>query len=118
MRALRQEQGLSLRQLAVRPAISPTYLGEVERGLKEPSSEMLDRLALALGVTVADLLGRVAGELGSPDALSVGESGGQAAGSDRESLEEAVDRIARQLPASDLHSLARFGEFLLSRPQA
>ena len=43
--------------------MSPQYLSEVERGRKEPSSEMIAALAGALGTTLIGLTEQVAGEL-------------------------------------------------------
>ena len=39
------------------------YLSEIERGRKEPSSEVLAAAARALGLSLADLLGLAQGEL-------------------------------------------------------
>ena len=50
-------------QTAGRAGISPQYLSEVERGRKEPSSEMIAALAGALGTTLIGLTEQVAGEL-------------------------------------------------------
>jgi transcriptional regulator with XRE-family HTH domain len=55
MRALRTERDETLAQTAERAGISPQYLSEIERGRKEPSSEMIAALAGALGTTLADL---------------------------------------------------------------
>ena len=63
LRALRAGRWETLAETAERAGISPQYLSEVERGLKEPSSEMIAALAGALGVTLADLLTDAAGEL-------------------------------------------------------
>ncbi|HVT68552.1 MAG TPA: helix-turn-helix transcriptional regulator [Trebonia sp.] len=63
LRALRIERGETLAQTAERAGISPQYLSEVERGRKEPSSEMIAALAGALGITVADLMAGAAGDL-------------------------------------------------------
>ena len=43
--------------------LSPQYLSEVERGRKEPSSEMIAAVAGALDVTVADLMAGTAEDL-------------------------------------------------------
>ena len=56
IRAERARRGVALRPLASRAGVAATYLGEVERGLKEPSSETLARLADALEVPLAELL--------------------------------------------------------------
>ncbi|HEY2309034.1 MAG TPA: helix-turn-helix transcriptional regulator [Streptosporangiaceae bacterium] len=63
LRALRLGQRETLSQTAGRAGISPQYLSEVERGRKEPSSEMIAALAGALGTTLIGLTEQVAGEL-------------------------------------------------------
>jgi transcriptional regulator with XRE-family HTH domain len=63
LRALRTERDETLAQTAERAGISPQYLSEVERGRKEPSSEMIAALAGALGITVADLMAGAAEDL-------------------------------------------------------
>ena len=63
LRALRQDQRETLSQTAARAGISPQYLSEIERGRKEPSSEMIAALAGALGVTLTGLTEQVADDL-------------------------------------------------------
>ena len=63
LRLLRQEQQETLSETASRAGISPQYLSEVERGRKEPSSEMIAALAGALGTTLIDLTEQVAIDL-------------------------------------------------------
>src|SRR5579859_5077291 len=63
LRVLRQEHEQTLAETAGRAGISPQYLSEVERGRKEPSSEMIAALAGALGTTLIDLTEQVAGDL-------------------------------------------------------
>ena len=63
LRALRLDQRETLSETAGRAGISPQYLSEVERGRKEPSSEMIAALAGALGTTLTELTGQVAGDL-------------------------------------------------------
>src|SRR5690348_7886 len=63
LRALRQDQDETLAETAGRAGISPQYLSEIERGRKEPSSEMIAALAGALGTTLTDLTEQVAGDL-------------------------------------------------------
>ena len=63
LRAIRQDQQETLSETAGRAGISPQYLSEVERGRKEPSSEMIAALAGALGVTLTELTEQLAGEL-------------------------------------------------------
>jgi transcriptional regulator with XRE-family HTH domain len=55
LRELRRERREKLTETAARAGISPQYLSEVERGRKEPSSEMIAALAGAFGLTLIDL---------------------------------------------------------------
>src|SRR6266581_734295 len=70
LRLLRQEQQETLSETAARAGISPQYLSEVERGRKEPSSEMIAALAGALGTTLTTLTEQVAGDLRRQQALA------------------------------------------------
>ncbi len=63
LRALRAERGETLAQTAERAGISPQYLSEIERGRKEPSSEMIAALAGSLDTTLADLTTAVTQDL-------------------------------------------------------
>ncbi len=69
LRALRQEQRETLAETAGRAGISPQYLSEIERGRKEPSSEMIAALAGALGTTLVGLTEQVAGDLRRQQAI-------------------------------------------------
>lgn len=55
LRRLRLERGEILVETARRAGVSPQYLSEMERGVKEPSSEMIAAVAGALDVTLGDL---------------------------------------------------------------
>jgi DNA-binding XRE family transcriptional regulator len=63
LRTLRREQGETLMETAARAGISPQYLSEIERGRKEPSSEMIAALAGALDLTLIDLTEQVTEDL-------------------------------------------------------
>lgn len=63
LRTLREGQGQTLTATARRAGISPQYLSEIERGRKEPSSEMIAAVAGALGATLIDLTVQVGDEL-------------------------------------------------------
>lgn len=56
LRARRVAQGLTLRDVSARARVSLGYISEVERGQKEPSSELLAALAAALDVPLSKLL--------------------------------------------------------------
>lgn len=61
LRERRLASGRTLRQVADRAGLSAQYLSEIERGRKEPSSEMLESIAGALGWRLADLLAAAIG---------------------------------------------------------
>lgn len=57
--SLRTEKGLSLSELASLAAVSKSYLSTVEKGSgSRPGAAFLHKIAQALGVTLADLIGR------------------------------------------------------------
>lgn len=63
LRRLRQARGLTLTDVAARAGVSPQYLSEIERGRKDPSSEMLAAVAGALGYRVLELTSVVTGRI-------------------------------------------------------
>jgi len=63
LRAIRLDRGESLRAVANRARVSPQYLSEIERGFKEPSSEILAALGASLDTTLLDLTTGVADRL-------------------------------------------------------
>jgi DNA-binding XRE family transcriptional regulator len=76
LRALRLDQDETLAGTAGRAGISPQYLSEIERGRKEPSSEMIAALAGALGTTLAGLTEQVAGDLRRQQDAAVSRASG------------------------------------------
>jgi transcriptional regulator with XRE-family HTH domain len=68
LRRRRLAQGRTLRQVADDAGISLTYLSEIERGRKEPSSEVLAALSDALGVVLSEVLREVAETLAQLEA--------------------------------------------------
>jgi transcriptional regulator with XRE-family HTH domain len=118
IRRYRQWKGLSRRELAARAGVSPVFLGEIERGEKDPSSHTLSLLAYALDAPISELYLRVASRLGAEDIpeteeqmvlpLAVHEGGDEyLAGVSRASDETAFDlyKIARQLSSEQQMSL-------------
>ncbi|MBF4162074.1 helix-turn-helix domain-containing protein [Nocardioides acrostichi] len=60
VRRERLDQQRTLADVAGEAGVSVQYLSEVERGLKEPSSEILRAVGGALGLGLVDLTSRVA----------------------------------------------------------
>jgi transcriptional regulator with XRE-family HTH domain len=63
LRRLRLDRELTLREVAAAARVSMPYLSEIERGRKEPSSEVLAGICAALGMTIVDLLDEARAEL-------------------------------------------------------
>lgn len=60
LREERHRQDRTLADVAEEAGVSTQYLSEVERGRKEPSSEILGAVSGALGLRLVDLTTRVA----------------------------------------------------------
>ena len=76
LRALRLEQRETLTETAGRAGISPQYLSEIERGRKEPSSEMIAALTGALDTTLVRLTEQVADDLRRQQAVGSSRASG------------------------------------------
>lgn len=63
LRRRRQDRGRTLAQVASRAGVSVQYLSEVERGLKDASSEMLAAILAAQGWDILDLTRTVTDDL-------------------------------------------------------
>jgi transcriptional regulator with XRE-family HTH domain len=63
LRDERQDQGRTLADVAEEAGVSTQYLSEIERGRKEPSSEVLQAVAGALDLRLVDLTIRIARRL-------------------------------------------------------
>jgi transcriptional regulator with XRE-family HTH domain len=59
LRRLRLKRRLSQEALALDADIDRTYVSGIERGIRNPSIDLLDRLARALSVTTADFFSLV-----------------------------------------------------------
>lgn len=118
IRRYREWKGFSRRELASRAGLSPVFLGEIERGEKDPSSHTLGLLAGALDAPLSELYLRVAvwldGEETTPGdeqtAIPLGTrelTAEYLSGVPRANDETAFDlyRIARLLPGDQQVSL-------------
>lgn len=56
MKALRKAKGLSQEALADAAGVDRTYISGIERLVRNPTIEVLDRIAVALGATAGQLL--------------------------------------------------------------
>jgi transcriptional regulator with XRE-family HTH domain len=103
LRALRLRQARTLRQVSASARVSLGYLSEVERGQKEPSSELLAAICGALDVELSELFAEVSQVLrreekleaaGSIAALPAGASTLRSANSASEPQLRSVPTVA------------------------
>lgn len=55
IRSLRKERGMSQERLAEKSGLHNTYIGQIERGEKNPSLESIEKLSKGLDISVAEL---------------------------------------------------------------
>jgi transcriptional regulator with XRE-family HTH domain len=66
IRRLRQQRELSIEALALNADVHPTYLSEIERGVRNPTWSKLGALASTLGVAVSALAAEAEREITCP----------------------------------------------------
>lgn len=71
LREARTAQSRTLRDVAREARVSLGYLSEVERGQKEASSELLNAICTALGLTLSSLMADVTSDLISREAAKL-----------------------------------------------
>jgi len=62
IRNYRTQQQLSQEKLAELSGFHPTYIGQIERGEKNPTIESIERIASALNVSLSQLFEKLGGE--------------------------------------------------------
>lgn len=72
LRGARTSQGRTLREVSDSARVSLGYLSEVERGRKEPSSELLNAICDALGVPLSQVLTDAAERMGRAERAASG----------------------------------------------
>ena len=55
IRYLREEKGLSIEALALEADINRNYLGDLERGTRNPTVAVLNKIATALNISLSEL---------------------------------------------------------------
>ncbi len=70
LRRRRLEQSRTLREVSAAAQVSLGYLSEVERGQKEPSSELLNSICQALDTPLSQLMAAVAMEIARNEVVS------------------------------------------------
>ncbi len=116
VRRERQDRQMTIKELGDKAGLSEIYVGEIERGQKYPSSKVLESLAEALDLDIADLLEFMAEEIRferQPEAVNtIGFTIPSTPGQPRRLV---VKKIVNMLNEGDVESVANFSAFLLSK---
>ncbi len=62
VRYLRNKQKISIEELAFRSNINSNYLSDLERGNRNPTLKVLNKISKGLGMNLSELLMGIAGE--------------------------------------------------------
>jgi transcriptional regulator with XRE-family HTH domain len=114
IRALRQERGETLEQMAHEIGTDPSNLSRIERGVQQPAADSLKMIAAALHTTVAALHARAEG-VGKVSKKERDLLGGDAADYTAEAIQ--LRRYFRALTPENKHLAVEFVK-LLNRTQS
>ena len=109
LKILREKRNISLRRLAEITALSKTTLNDLERGIKNPSFETVERIAKAFSMTTVDFLRETASPEDLVDAAKSSGSELLEALSASEKLIATLFR-AKDKPKEELDEFALFLE--------
>lgn len=79
LRTMRMRQRRTLREISAAARVSLGYLSEIERGQKEPSSELLAAICTALDLELSDLFAEVSRTLRREEKLALASGNGPVA---------------------------------------
>ena len=116
IRRERQDRHLTIKELGDKAGLSEIYVGEIERGQKYPSAKVLESIASALDIDMADLLELMAEEIRAertPQRTNaIGFTFPATPGQPRRLV---VKKMVNMLDEGDVASVADFSAFLLSK---
>lgn len=116
IRRERQDRHLTIKELGDKAGLSEIYVGEIERGQKYPSAKVLESIAQALELDMADLLELMAEEIRYErephTANAIGFTIPSTSGQPRRVV---VKKMVNMLDEGDIESVADFSAFLLSK---
>ena len=116
IRRERQDRRLTIKELGEKAGLSEIYVGEIERGQKYPSAKVLESIAAALDLGIADLLELTAEEIRrerEPQmTTAIGFTLPSGPGQPRRLT---VKKMVNMLDEGDIESVANFSAFLLSK---
>ena len=116
IRRERQIRNMTIKELGEKAGLSEIYVGEIERGQKYPSAKVLESLAEALELNIADLLELVAEEIRNErEPQMTNAIGFILPATPGQPRRLAVKKIVNLLDEGDVESVANFSAFLLSK---
>lgn len=116
IRQERQNRQLTIKELGEKAGLSEIYVGEIERGQKYPSAKVLESVANALELDLAELLELMAEEIRAQrEPEMVNAIGFVLPGTPGQPRRLAVKRIVNMLGDGEVESIADFSAFLLAK---
>lgn len=116
IRRERQQRGMTIKELGEKAGLSEIYVGEIERGQKYPSSRVLESIATALDLDIADLLELVAEEIRyEREPRKVNAIGFTLPNTSGQPPRLVVKRMVNMLNEGEVESVAQFSAFLLAQ---
>jgi transcriptional regulator with XRE-family HTH domain len=117
IRRERQDHRMTIKELGDKAGLSEIYVGEIERGQKYPSSKVLESLAKALDIDLADLLELMAEEIRyeREPQLATNAIGFTIPSTSGQPRRLIVKKMVNMLDEGAIESLADYSAFLLSK---
>ena len=116
IRQERQNRQLTIKELGEKAGLSEIYVGEIERGQKYPSAKVLESIANALELDLAELLELMAEEIRAQrEPEMVNAIGFVLPNTPGQPRRLAVKRIVNMLGDGEVESIADFSAFLLAK---
>lgn len=114
IRRERQDLHLTIKELGEKAGLSEIYVSEIERGKKYPSARVLESLAEALKMSVADLLILVAEEIrGTRQPAFTNAIGFTLSATSGQPRRQAIRQLVDTLDEGDVENIV--DEFLLTK---
>ena len=115
VRQERQARHLTIKELGDKAGLSEIYVGEIERGQKYPSAKVLESLAKALEIEMAEFFELMAEEFRTEQEPHITNVIGFIPSTQTQPKRTVVKRIVNMLDEGDVESVANFSAFLLSQ---
>jgi transcriptional regulator with XRE-family HTH domain len=115
IRRERQGRNLTIKELGDKAGLSEIYVGEIERGQKYPSAKVLESIAKALDLDLAEFFELIAEEIRGIREPQMTQVIGFTLPQPGQPRRMAVKRIVNMLDEGDVESVADFSAFLLSK---